>query len=38
MSHRQIIIIPGIMGSELQCNEYKIWPPNIAVWWKGINS
>lgn len=37
MSYKQVIIIPGIMGSELQCNEYKIWPPNIAVWWKGIN-
>lgn len=37
MSYKQVVIIPGIMGSELQYNEYKIWPPNIAVWWKGLN-
>lgn len=37
MTKRQIIIIPGIMGSELQLNQYKIWPPNIAAYWKGIN-
>lgn len=37
MTNRQIIIIPGIMGSELQLNQYKIWPPNIAAYWKGMN-
>lgn len=37
MTKRQIIIIPGIMGSELQLNQYKIWPPNIAAYWKGMN-
>lgn len=37
MSNKQIIVIPGIMGSELKYNEYKIWPPNDAVWWKGMH-
>lgn len=37
MSNRQIIVIPGIMGSNLQYSEYKIWPPNPGVWWRGAN-
>lgn len=35
--HRQIIIIPGIMGSALQYKKLKIWPFNIVTWSKGIN-
>lgn len=37
MAYRQIIIIPGIMGSELQFNEYRIWPPNVDAYRKGMN-
>lgn len=37
MSNRQIIVVPGIMGSELQYNEYKVWPPHPGVWWRGAN-
>lgn len=34
---RQIIIIPGIMGSKLQYKEFEIWPINPTILWKGAN-
>lgn len=37
MAHKQMIIIPGIMGSELQHKEYKVWPPHVGTWLKDFN-
>ena len=37
MPSKQIIIIPGIMGSELKYGSYKLWPPYDSVIWKLAN-
>ena len=37
MSYKQIIIIPGIMGSELQYHKYTVWPPHVKVWLNKAN-
>lgn len=34
---KQIIIIPGIMGSELKYGSYKLWPPYDSIIWKLTN-
>lgn len=37
MSNKQIIIIPGILGSELRYGSYKLWPPHNSALWKLAN-